>query len=155
MEKLILLNYLQQVNAQELKDFIIEMVKDMPDENFISGHSNGYNDGNGVLKDIYVNGLMFDCRTGEPTETILINTETSECELFDSIDTAKERLKNENEDSCFLAPCEEVEEGAELELWSNATKGSSFGFVAEVLKSDLTWDDFRMTTDEPIKYKHV
>ena len=88
-------------------------------------------------------------------ETILINTKTSECELFDNTNRAVERLRTENRDECFIAPCEEVEEGAELELWTNATEGSRFGYVAEILRKDLLWDDFEMTADEPIKYKHV
>jgi hypothetical protein len=60
--KRILLNYLKQVNADELKNYLIGMVSAYYDEDFVAGHDNGYDDGNGELKDIYVKNLMFDCR---------------------------------------------------------------------------------------------
>ena len=61
--KRILLNYLKQVNAEELKSYLIDIVNGYYDDDFIAGHDNGYDDGNGKLKDIYVKNLMFDCRT--------------------------------------------------------------------------------------------
>ena len=60
--KKILLEYLKQVDAETLKNYLIDIVNSYPDNEFIAGHDNGYDDGNGALKDIYIKNLMFDCR---------------------------------------------------------------------------------------------
>ena len=60
--KRILLNYLKQVNANDLKTYLIDIVNAYYDDDFIAGRDNGYDDGDGALQDIYVKNLMFDCR---------------------------------------------------------------------------------------------
>ena len=60
--KQIFLNYIEQADAEELKMYILDMAKTTPEEDFVQGHDNGYDDGNGELKDIWAR-LMFDCRT--------------------------------------------------------------------------------------------
>ena len=54
-------NYIKNVNAEELKQYLID-ITEMDYDNFTEGHDNGYNDGNGELQDIWVDNLMFDCR---------------------------------------------------------------------------------------------
>ena len=54
-------NYIKNVNAEELKQYLID-ITEMGYDNFTEGHDNGYNDGNGELQDIWVDNLMFDCR---------------------------------------------------------------------------------------------
>ena len=54
-------NYIKNVNAEELKQYLVD-ITEMSYDNFTEGHDNGYNDGNGELQDIWVDNLMFDCR---------------------------------------------------------------------------------------------
>lgn len=83
---------------------------------------------------------------------ILINKETSECELFDTEDRAKE-FANELTNEYYIMPCTEVEdvEFAECSIYSNADKSSKFGNVVE-LWQELCHSDLMNSIDEPLKF---
>ena len=83
---------------------------------------------------------------------ILINKETSECELFDTEDRAKE-FANELTNEYYIMPCTEVkyEELAECSIYSNADKSSKFGNVAE-LRQGLCHHHLILSKNVPLKF---
>ena len=83
---------------------------------------------------------------------ILVNKETSECELFNTEDRAKE-FANELTNEYYIMPCTEVEdvEFAECSIYSNADKSSKFGNVVE-LGQELCHSDLMHSIDEPLKF---
>lgn len=60
--KELVLNTIKNMNAEDLKDYLLEQIQNIGDECFIEGHDNGYDDGDGALRDVYVNCILFDCR---------------------------------------------------------------------------------------------
>ena len=83
---------------------------------------------------------------------ILINKETSECELFDTEDRAKE-FANELTNEYYIMPCTEVEdvEFAECSIYSNADKSSKFGNVVE-LGQELWHPHLILSKNIPLKF---
>ena len=60
-KKQLVLDTIRNANAKKLQNYLYDIINSIPDDDFIEGHDNGYDDGYGALKDIYISNLLIDC----------------------------------------------------------------------------------------------
>ena len=60
-KKELVLNTIKNAEPKKLQEYLYDIINSIPEEDFVEGHDNGYNDGYGALQDIYINGLLIDC----------------------------------------------------------------------------------------------